>query len=1138
MAKIHYSGICRIFVVASAFWLSLTPVFAQSLDKKCKNLERTAKPALLDSLSVLPSSISIASPGPVEYIYELSTGLISFPGNNGPDSVNVCYQPLPVSFHHAMYNRSLAEYDSNAYFKDVPVRREMSQGLFKDDRISKAGSIVRDVSAGNNQDMIVNSTMDISLEGSLNDHLNIQAEISDQNIPYQAEGNTQYVQDIDRVFIRLYNQHLSLTAGDVSLKNPNEGFLKFNKRVQGALFQTDYRIGETAKGSAVAALSAAKGKFASVGIEVQEGVTGPYKIYGPEHERLLFIVANTEKVYLDGKPLERGYDRDYIIDYNQSEVTFTARVLLTRYSRVRIDFEYADRNYSRAIAVAAHRMEFQNFGFFVNFYQEKDNPARPLSLDMTDEIKNLLMEAGDDMDLALTRATDSVGYHENEILYKKVFDGEREIFRFSTQPDSAVYRVRFTEVGPGKGSYRRQKLAGNGWIYEYVEPLNGEPQGDYEAAVAAPAPSGKRMITAGGFFRLNSHEEAFAEAGFSKNDLNLLSPFDSHDDSGAAWKIGLRSGRKAGDYDLQSQITLESLGRYFSVIDRYREVEYERKWIEPAVEEATGEKDLSLTINTALGNGPDNYLRYSGLGRRYSGAGGFHHTLQGAKSLGRSYIKSGLFHASSENGSMASKWTNIDLDASYRGGTFIPGYAYRLEKNALTGQGDSIAGSAGYFRESRFYIKNSDSLDTRVTMHYSIRNDREPVNGIFVERLQSRSAGLQLQTPSGKRNVVNAVVAYHKTRWLSEPSEAGNEEFISGSLNYSGKFFGGILTPELDYALSNGRELKREYIYMKTPVGQGFYTWIDVNGDEVQDLNEFFEANYEDERNYVRIYAPTSEYIVAFGSDFRFRLKYEAPERWRSKGGILKFLSAFSGFSTINAQKKAADKDLWSRLSPFSGEEGLSFRYSRRHQVFFNRSHPVFGVEMDFLDNSRRQLLTSGYEENGADDIRLTARINPVPYLALRGHFEKGVSYNESDFLSNRNFIIDKRSAGPEVEWLPARNVRLTGRVSVSKKLSQEGEREGTANFRSADLAVTGSAKGKTFSAGFRYVNIDYRKPAGSFLEYEMLEALRQGKNISWRLQVRQDLASYLSLDLNYQGRKSQDVRPVHFGRVQMTAYF
>ena len=75
-----------------------------------------------------------------------------------------------------------------------------------------------------------------------------------------------------------------------------------------------------------------RGRFKSVGFRGQDRVQGPYRISADNV--IESIVPGSENIWVDGHLLERGADKDYLMDYPAATVTFMPRNMIDSRSRI------------------------------------------------------------------------------------------------------------------------------------------------------------------------------------------------------------------------------------------------------------------------------------------------------------------------------------------------------------------------------------------------------------------------------------------------------------------------------------------------------------------------------------------------------------------------------------------------------------------------------------------------------------------------------------------------------------------------------------------------------------------------------------------------------------------------------------
>ncbi|GAA3949193.1 hypothetical protein [Hymenobacter algoricola] len=1152
-------------------WVRLTPA------------RDTTTFTLADTLTIVPTSVTI---GGRALAYDARTDQYRFvqPGRRLPnpdpgqpdlllagaaDSVLVCYRVLPVQLTAARYRRPRSMMDSLDFLRR-PLQYDdfgVKEQILSTPGISKTGNLSRGISFGNTQNVFVNSSLNLQLDGKLTDKINLTAAISDQNVPFQPEGNTQQLQEFDRIYITLSHPSWNLTAGDVVLRNKPDYFLRFYKNVQGAAGEVNLgRPGR--RSSTVAAAGVAKGKFASLDLAPIENVQGPYRLRGPNGEQFIIVLANSERVFLDGRLMTRGFDFDYVIDYNQAEVTFSPRHLITRNSRIKVDFEYSDFNYSRSLTHLSHYQELGKLSVRANYYREADNPDNSPNLTLTPTERDTLRKLTDNVSQLRLPGGVRRDYNRQEVQYNQaiILDPATGLpvvtFVYPPTDTTNVYDVRFTQVGSGLGDYSlsSQNANANGRVFQYAGP----GRGSYLAERVIPTPLQKQLTAVGTSYRVDSTATVFVDLASSQLDLNR---FSAATDKGQAFRVGYAVLDRPlalpvlRGYKLRSTLDYEYTSSRFSPIDRYRDVEFDRNWSTTSSAQGTtglrtSREDNILNFSVGVARDFNNNVNYR-LSRRYRAGevDGVQHWIDVARKIGDLEVRSGLFLLSSEAGRRHSDWARGEATARYVRGPVVPGYAYRFDKNrvALPG-GDSLT-SANYYDEHAFFLQSRDSAKTRFRLDYTYRRDQTPTPQLNELRERGRAQTWQGAFTSrlGRNQDLNVLASYRDLA----ARDSVRQRTVLSKIDWNATFFQNVLRSELSYSIATGREPRRDFAFIPAGNGQGtHYYGGDANNNQRQDKEEFFEAQTPDAqyRTHIKVYLPTDDYITAFANRFSYRLTVSAPRQWREAEGLLALVARFSALTTVTLDRRTTDTALGSRLNPFAFQTDdqllLSLNKLLRNTLYFNRSNPIFGAEFTVQQTQQKVLLTNGTDTRNLASQQLLLRRTLAQSFTGRLTASRNVRASFSNYLANlpggqasRDFSLLIYEVAPEVSYQPNTSLRFTGTYLRTSKLNtREGPGQGvhgTFDELGLDTRLSQVSK-RTVTTGIHYVRVGLnREEAQSTLVgLEILNALRPGSNFTWNMNLEQRLSNGLNVSVAYDGRKAKGLNAVHTGRMQVSVLF
>ncbi|MEZ4929808.1 MAG: hypothetical protein R2777_07340 [Chitinophagales bacterium] len=363
---------------------------------------------VLDSLSISASTFNMQIDGKniENYTLNAENSQLIIPEELKNKTANISYRTFPVLFGKKYFNRDYSAYkketESTGFLisNSTPSSGSYNQSLIDFGNLEYNGNISRGVGFGNAQSLNVNSSFNFQLLGMITKDIEVKAVISDNNIPIQPEGNTATLQEFDKVYIQLRKDEHYLRVGDFDLKSPGSYFMKFQRNLQGASYHGKQKVKEIGTASGMASFAVARGNFCINNITAIEGNQGPYRLQGNNGEAYIIVMSGSERVFINGVQLQRGDNNDYVIDYNLGELRFTPNKMITQDMRIRVEFEYAERNYLRTLYHLNGGFEHEKVDVSVNFFSQQDAKRQTINQDLDDDKIAVLENAGDNVESA------------------------------------------------------------------------------------------------------------------------------------------------------------------------------------------------------------------------------------------------------------------------------------------------------------------------------------------------------------------------------------------------------------------------------------------------------------------------------------------------------------------------------------------------------------------------------------------------------------------------------------------------------------------------------------------------------------------------------------------------------------------
>ena len=1126
---------------------------------------RTRKIALrsdslrLETVSIVPNTFRILEADTSQYRLDFVRSFLYWKKKPAGDSVTLVYRVFPYQLNAVTQRLSYDSVLNNVYLRPFEFNANEGKttggGLVDFGNIQANGSLGRELSFGNNQDAVVNSNFQLQINGMLKDSIELSAAFTDNNIPIQPDGTTTQLNEFDRVFLQFKKKNWQLNLGDIDIRQNQMYFLNFYKRLQGISFQTTNRLSSSVQSTTLVSGSIAKGKFNRNIFQGLEGNQGPYRLTGANNDFFFIVLANTERVYLDGELLQRGEDQDYIINYNTAEVTFMPRRMITKDSRIQIEFEYADRNFLNANLYVNQELAINDkLKIRIGAFTNSDAKNSQINQTLDTKQKQFLFGIGDSIQKAYYPTVGLDSFSTGKILYEKVYFQNGSVtdsfYQYSVDPTKAHYSLSFSDLGAGNGNYVPDFNGANGKVYRFITPLNGVKQGQYEPVMVLVTPKKQQLISVGTEYQIDGHNTLKTEFAVSNNDVNTFSTKNSGDDAGVAARVQFSNNsivNAARKLQLNSSLDYEYVQQKFKPLERLRYVEFTREWGLPLILSPATENILraSTQLKSSSQSITYQFMTY----QRSDDYKGYQNILQHTADL-KGWILNNQMAVTSFN-SFAGKGSYLrpvlDISKQLKGlDNLRMGFRYALEKNEVHDPTtDTITNLSFSFDTYTAYLKTDERKKNRYGLTFFTRSDKYPYAKQLTRGDRSYNINTEAQLLQSSHHQLLFSATYRILKVYNPAvSQQQDDKTILGRAEYLVNEWKGLLTGNMLYELGTGQEQRRDFAYFEVPAGQGEYTWIDYNNDGIQQLNEFEVAQFQDQAKFIRIFIPTNQFVKANYTTFNYSFTINPKAVWNKAGmkGFPKFLSRFNLQTSMQKSKKSIARGDF-EFNPFKYDildtALLTLNTSLLNTISFNRFSNKWGLDISNVQNTGKALLTYGYESRKLNDWIAKIRWGLSTAFTLDLTTRKGLNGLYTPNFSNRNYELDIYSTEPRLSFVQGTVFRL----QTSYKWEEKNNKEIYGGERSVSNVLNVETKynvlqNSSINAKFTYDNISYHSATNTTVSYIILDGLLPGSNYLWSVDFTKRLFGNVEMNFQYEGRKPGDGRTIHIGRAAIRALF
>jgi len=1075
--------------------------------------------------------------GERDYFMNYDYGTITFSFPLLPDdTLLVNYQKLNLTLRRRYFHRELVYQQGRQKSNPVSLPGAVSSAPSKEERwrflpgsgesdLELTGSKTFSVEVGSAQDVSLKQGLWLSATGNATKNTEISVQLSDQNMPATAQGSTKRLEELDKVQLLVSSPHFSGTLGDFYVAPSGSDLFFYEKKLKGITAEAG--AGES---SASVTLASSKGEYFTNRFNGRENKQGPYQLQGKNGQTNIMVLPGTERVWIDGEEIGRGSDNDYTIDYSRGTIQFTPRRLITSDSRITVDFEYSTENYKR---------DFYSGSLLAGFLEgkakleatgihEADDESRPSAFSLSAEDKAILRRAGNDRHSASREGATFAGEGMGD--YEAALDSLGNPFYRYVGSDSGSYKVSFSRVGEGEGSYQ---YAGGG-VYTYVYPGNG----DFLPKTFLPLPESHSLFDLKFSFRPAEALNTQIEWAKSKNDGNTLSQKEDGQNWGDA--VSLKSTYQNSDFQflkpdfhrLELAAEYKLLKRDFAPFGRVDMVEKDRKWNLP--DRSVSADEMTYGVNGLI-SPFQSFLMSFDYGKLE--AENVFASRRG--SVGLEVFPAGWISAEGRSERITSqeiteeaqekegRWTRNSVVVNNRLKSFSTSLSWEQERRT-----SSLSGSS---EERRDFDQLSGAIRLglssliKISTRLSYREDDEFREG-YAARSSSYTWRSQLSVQQYRGMLSSDLEFARRIKKYRKPAgEDSKQDLFLGRVDFHPP--SQLLTVRLYHSQNQINSGQRWDTYLEVEEGSGDYRYED--GEYVP----------HSEGNFIRISEWVGETRPSLELNKSVRIIFsphkvvprEGTKSFWPKIGRVLSVDSFISLKGRFERNRPLGHYLLYPLTGLSGGSVLSRNSTIRHDLYLLPTWRALSLRFRWEKGEDDDNLAS---DGGRSEERLRRELLLKSHVSSRHYVETraGMERIEGRRQGRAEDLISGKSLAAA---FTRRQTRAFDLKLASEYRIRDQKTDGTSvEFLSLtpEILVSLLSRGR-LSARFGWTHLRSR-PEEKSLSYLLTEGKRRGENYEWRCFFDYKLNRHLTTSVTYRGESVPKRKADHTARMELKAFF